>query len=167
MKTIITLTLTLFTLLSYSQQQLEFNEVKIVSNLETVPAGKAWKIISVLVPKVSYLEMAEQTGGSCGCGSSGSFASRFYETAYWPNPSANNVIIDGEEFNLNQGTELWIPEGSTLSGIASTSPVQASVPASGCYSNYHIDGTQMGCGPFTPTTVSATTKISVIEFNIL
>lgn len=51
MKTIITLTLTLFAFLSYSQQQLEFNQVKLVSSEQTVPTDKVWKVESTLSAK--------------------------------------------------------------------------------------------------------------------
>jgi hypothetical protein len=35
--------------LAYAQGNLQFNQVKLVTALETVPAGKVWKIESVIL----------------------------------------------------------------------------------------------------------------------
>ena len=47
MNTILAILLTLFAVTSFSQKQLEFNQVKLVTASETVPADKVWKVVSV------------------------------------------------------------------------------------------------------------------------
>jgi len=39
---------------AFAQNNLQFNQVKLVTTSETVPAGKVWKVESVLSPEVRY-----------------------------------------------------------------------------------------------------------------
>jgi hypothetical protein len=103
---------------AFAQGNLQFNQVKLVSALETVPAGKVWKVESVIynIPSGST---TYQTGnlGSCSANDYNSAA----------------IIVDGTPTKVGQGTSplaysngayvhsytilpIWLPAGTTLSG---------------------------------------------------
>jgi len=65
-KSILTLAIfSFFGLMSYAQGNLQFNQVKIVSNVqETVPAGKVWKVTSVLGAELRVNECINFSVGS-------------------------------------------------------------------------------------------------------
>jgi hypothetical protein len=101
----------------FAQGNLQFNQIKLVTALETVPAGKVWKVESVIY-NIPQGATTYQTG-SGGCGPSN------YEMAA--------IVIDGVPTKVGQGTlplayssgfyvhsytilPLWLPAGATLSG---------------------------------------------------
>jgi len=111
----------LYILLSYvciaAQGNLQFNQVKLVSALETVPAGKVWKIESVIYNIPQTASGYQSTNGGC------SYA--YYESTA--------IEIAGIPTKVGQGTQpaaysnlaythsytmlpVWIPAGTTLSG---------------------------------------------------
>ena len=49
MKTLLFFISMFFASMSFSQGNLQFNQVKLVSAEETVPAGKVWKVENVIV----------------------------------------------------------------------------------------------------------------------
>ena len=152
-----------------SQGNLQFNRVIILSNLQTVPTGKVWKIESMFMPSPPFIKYQTQDGGSCGCSSSSSYSKTRYVTDYLAPFFAgkNNMRINGEEIVYSDNI-LWLNAGTTVEPITLTTPIQASTPGNnGCYTPYWIDGVYVGCGPYTPPQVSATPKFSILEFNII
>lgn len=101
-----------------AQGNLQFNQVKLVSNQESVPVGKVWKVESVIynIPSGSS---TYQTGNYGDCS-----ASDYNKSA---------IVVDGYPTKVGQGTTplgyssgtythtytilpLWLPAGATLSG---------------------------------------------------
>lgn len=118
MKKLYFIIFTLLNQLAFAQGNLQFNQVKLVTVLETVPAGKVWKVESVIynIPSGST---TYQTGnlGSCSANDYNSAA----------------IIVDGTPTKVGQGTSplaysngayvhsytilpIWLPAGTTLSG---------------------------------------------------
>ena len=104
--------------LSYSQGNLQFNQVKIVSNTDasqTVPAGKVWKIESVFSEGGDTYPLdgngSTQTYfSSCGIPS-------FYFKNYGRYLSINNIPVSfGIHSAGSQMTNLpvWLPSGTTI-----------------------------------------------------
>lgn len=109
-----------FTVTSYkinAQYNLKFSQVKLVTNLETVPVNKVWKIESVIYNIPQTASGYQTTNGSCSTGS-------FESTA---------IVVDGISTKVGSGTEpaaysnlnythsytslpFWLPAGATLSG---------------------------------------------------
>lgn len=100
-----------------AQGNLQFNQVKLVSALETVPVGKVWKIESVIYNIPQTASGYQSTNGGC------SYA--YYESTA--------IEIAGIPTKVGQGTQpaaysnlaythsytilpVWIPAGTTLSG---------------------------------------------------
>ena len=104
--------------LSYSQGNLQFNQVKIVSNTDasqTVPAGKVWKIESVF----------SEGGDTYPMGASGTVYAHFSACGlasfnfqnYGRYLSINNIpVAFGIHSAGNQMTNLpvWLPSGTTI-----------------------------------------------------
>ena len=103
--------------MSYAQGNLQFNQVKLVSALETVPAGKVWKIESVIYNIPQTASGYQSTNGGC--------SYIYYESTA--------IEIAGIPTKVGQGTQpaaysnlaythsytilpVWIPAGTTLSG---------------------------------------------------
>jgi len=101
----------------FAQGNLQFNQVKLVTALETVPAGKVWKIESVIYTISSTSSGAQSTSGGC--------SQVYYESTA--------IEIAGTPTKVGQGTQaasvsslsythsytilpIWIPAGTTLSG---------------------------------------------------
>jgi hypothetical protein len=104
--------------LLYSQGNLHFNQVKLVTTVQTVPTGKVWKV-----------ESATYNGGAPFPNSSANYAfpagplqTRGFESimSYSVNGQLNyfpvSYSINGNfsSVNLMAHFPLWLPEGSTL-----------------------------------------------------
>ncbi len=104
--------------LAFAQGNLQFNQVKLVTAQETVPAGKVWKIESVIY-NIAEGSTTYQTGNSGNCTSSD------YNSAA--------IVVAGTPTKVGQGTSplaysngayvhsytilpIWLPAGTTLSG---------------------------------------------------
>lgn len=149
-----------------SQQQLEFNQVKLVSAQETVPNGKVWKIVNIYPKELFFIKHSENQGGSCSCGS-GNAARKYKLFDYYSSYTIKgNVRINSDTLKYSGDNILWLPSGTDVETITVTTPLQISTPSTGCYNNYYIDGVYIGCGPYTPPQVTATPKLSVLEFNV-
>ena len=103
----------------HAQGNLQFNQVKIISNTDppqTVPAGKVWKIESV------FSDAGADTYAVAGSGSTQSFftacgAASFYYHSYGRYLAINSIPISfGIHSAGNQMTNLpiWVPAGSTI-----------------------------------------------------
>jgi len=104
--------------LALAQGNLQFNQVKLVTALETVPAGKVWKIESVIY-NIAEGSTTYQTGNYGNCNTND------YNSAA--------IIVAGTPTKVGQGTSplaysngayvhsytilpIWLPAGTTLSG---------------------------------------------------
>ena len=104
--------------LAFAQGNLQFNQVKLVTALETVPAGKVWKIESVIY-NIAEGSTTYQTGNYGNCTTSD------YNSAA--------IVVAGTPTKVGQGTTplayssgayvhsytilpIWLPAGTTLSG---------------------------------------------------
>lgn len=149
-------------------QTLNFNQVIVVdSGTVTVPASKVWKVEKVLVRDTTYIKFINQSGGTCGCSSSGGTAHMNYENTSIDELTKNNVVINGNSYIFDDGSPLWLPAGTTLTPTQITTPVQDTTPSSGCYCPYWIDGAWVGYGPYTPPQVTVRSLVSIIEFNVV
>lgn len=116
-----TLYIALFILLNhlaFAQGNLQFNQVKLVTALETVPAGKVWKIESVIYNIPSEMS-SYQTSQSLSCGVN-TFWNFAIEIAGVPTKTGQGVsALQYSNSAFTQAyTELpiWLPGGATLSG---------------------------------------------------
>jgi hypothetical protein len=117
MRNILILFLVCSTGFLFAQGNLQFNQFKLVTALETVPTGKVWKVESVIY-NIPQGATTYQTG-SGGCGPNN------YENAA--------IVVDGIPTKVGQGTTglgyssgnythsytvlpIWLPAGATLSG---------------------------------------------------
>jgi hypothetical protein len=117
MKKLFLFTFLLLSNLASAQGNLQFNQVKLVTSLETVPLGKVWKIESVIYNIAATASGYQASNGSCN--------SSTYEST--------SIEIAGIPTKVGQGTQaasysnlqythsytilpLWIPAGTTLSG---------------------------------------------------
>ena len=104
--------------LAFAQGNLQFNQVKLVTALETVPAGKVWKIESVIYNIPSEMS-SYQTSQSLSCGVN-TFWNFAIEVAGVPTKTGQGVnALQLSNITYTQGyTELpiWLPGGATLSG---------------------------------------------------
>jgi hypothetical protein len=100
-----------------AQGNLQFNQVKLVTTLETVPAGKVWKVESVIY-NIAPTATGYQTGaGSC---NSTSYESTAIEVAGVPTkvgqgtqPASYSSLIYTHSYTI---LPLWLPTGTSLSG---------------------------------------------------
>ena len=117
MKKILLPTLILLSNLACAQGNLQFNQVKLVTSLETVPVGKVWKIESVIY-NIPLTASGHQAGaGSC---NSTSYESTAIEVAGIPTkvgqgtqPASYSNLQYTHSYTI---LPLWIPAGTTLSG---------------------------------------------------
>jgi hypothetical protein len=100
-----------------AQGNLQFNQVKLVTNQETVPVGKVWKVESVI-----YNIAPTSTGYQAGSGScnSSSYESTAIEVAGVPTkvgqgtqPASYSNLVYTHTYTM---LPLWLPAGTTLSG---------------------------------------------------
>lgn len=113
MKFLFAIVLTLLSFLGFGQYNLQLNQVVLVSNtLQTVPAGKVWKVESYMQAGIAAPDMIE-VGGSCA-----------YSDRHHP------MIVNGQTYFLINGSPghgssgtflaasnilpMWLPAGATL-----------------------------------------------------
>ena len=117
MKKLLLFTFILLSNLACAQGNLQFNQVKLVTSIETVPLGKVWKIESVIynIP----LTASGYQGGAGNCNST-SYESTAIEVAGIPTkvgqgtqPASYSNLQYTHSYTI---LPLWIPAGTTLSG---------------------------------------------------
>ncbi len=113
MKFLFALILALLSSVGFGQYNLQLNQVVLVSNtLQTVPAGKVWKVESYMQAGIAAPDMIE-VGGSCA-----------YSDRHHP------MIVNGQTYFLINGSPghgssgtflaasnilpMWLPAGATL-----------------------------------------------------
>ena len=108
MKTITTFFFVLlFSTLGFSQGNLQFNQVKLVSTIETVPAGKVWKVTNYLpTPNGNYqfaqIGLAEYLININGV------AMNLGRRAYY---NSSYGLMD----EVRHSGDIWLAAGTTLS----------------------------------------------------
>ena len=101
MKTIVYLITFIFSSIGFSQGNLQFNQVKLVSIQETVPAGKVWKVENAIVID-GYLV---------------NINARYYAMSYNLNGVTSVITTSNNSSNISPtpgSFPFWIPAGSTL-----------------------------------------------------
>ncbi|MBM3164660.1 MAG: hypothetical protein FJZ80_04280 [Bacteroidetes bacterium] len=100
-----------------AQGNLQFNQVKLVTNQETVPIGKVWKVESVIYNIVPTATGYQSTAGSC---NSVCYESTAIEVAGVPTkvgqgtqPASYSNLVYTHTYTM---LPLWLPAGATLSG---------------------------------------------------
>jgi hypothetical protein len=100
-----------------AQGNLQFNQVKLVTTLETVPAGKVWKVESVIYNIAPTATGYQSGAGSC---NSTSYESTAIEVAGVPTkvgqgtqPASYSSLIYTHSYTI---LPLWLPTGTSLSG---------------------------------------------------
>ena len=100
-----------------AQGNLQFNQVKLVTSIETVPLGKVWKIESVIYNIAPTASGYQSTAGAC---NSTCYESTGIEIAGIPTkvgqgtqPASYSNLVYTHSYTI---LPLWIPAGTTLSG---------------------------------------------------
>jgi len=117
MKKLILYTFFILSTLANAQGNLQFNQVKLVTSIETVPLGKVWKIESVIYNIAPTATGYQSGAGSC---NSTSYESTAIEVAGIPTkvgqgtqPASYSNLVYTHSYTI---LPLWIPAGTTLSG---------------------------------------------------
>ena len=107
MKKYLTLSICLaFALSSNAQNQLTFNQVLLVSSLDTVPQGKIWKVTNILPTLDGSGSSKIQVNGN-------DIVVAFSMSSNTQNSSSGNFENNHNYYNGLQGS-YWLPEGTTL-----------------------------------------------------
>jgi hypothetical protein len=108
----------LFPLIGFAQGSLQFNQVKLVTTIETVPAGKVWKVESVIY-NIPVDITGYQTGNSANCNST-SYRSTAIEINGTPTKTGQGMATASYSnlayTHAYTRLPLWLPAGATLSG---------------------------------------------------
>jgi hypothetical protein len=117
MKKLLLSTFIILSTLASAQGNLQFNQVKLVTSIETVPLGKVWKIESVIYNIAPTATGYQSGAGSC---NSTSYESTAIEVAGIPTkvgqgtqPASYSSLVYTHSYTI---LPLWIPAGTTLSG---------------------------------------------------
>jgi len=120
MKNILLILAVAFSSASFGQGNLQFNQVKLVSTVETVPVGKVWKVESATF--VGGAPICIGAGANAGCGQ--------HNTAYTSYQAAMSYLINGSVAYIAHATfgntvpqtsslvidpfPFWLPAGTSL-----------------------------------------------------
>ena len=104
MNNLITTIFTVLFSLQLSAQNLEFNQVKLVSALETVPVGKVWKVTNVLPSTGAYNNNVDIIVNNT--------VIRVKSRDYYTVTNANYTPSMSSWTTLNGA--YWLPSGTTL-----------------------------------------------------
>ena len=117
MKKLLLSTFIILRTLASAQGNLQFNQVKLVTSIETVPLGKVWKIESVIYNIAPTASGYQSTSGAC---NSTCYESTGIEIAGIPTkvgqgtqPASYSNLVYTHSYTI---LPLWIPAGTTLSG---------------------------------------------------
>ena len=104
----------------FGQGNLQFNQVKLVSTLETVPTGKAWKVESATYGGGLVFCVAGTNGGTNYCGNNNNMNNTAvigvmsFTINGQPNYISTLIYSTGFSSNLSP-FPIWLPAGTTLS----------------------------------------------------
>jgi hypothetical protein len=104
----------------FGQGNLQFNQVKLVSTLETVPTGKAWKVENATYGGGLVFCVAGTTGSSyCGSNLNNISAMALIGVMSFTvngQPNYISILSSGAGFSPNlYPFPIWLPAGTTLS----------------------------------------------------
>ncbi len=98
-------------------QSLQFSQVKLVTSLETVPAGKVWKVESVIF-NIPATAMPLANSGSTNC-NYGQYQNQAIQVdgVFTKLGGAGNTAYNGYTgYYYGTSLPIWLPAGATLSG---------------------------------------------------
>lgn len=146
----------------FAQGNLQFNQVKLVSSsVETVPAGKVWKIVNIFAPQISRFSANSGSVGGCGSSCNGSSTTwTSFTMLLCPDQSTFNstaqIRINGNSVFFNSNSPIWLPANTQLQGNSFSCNNSAG----------YFSGQGYTC--HCPSQIqNVFTNISVIEFNII
>ena len=99
---------------SFAQGNLQFNQVKLVGSVETVPTGKVWKITSIL-PSARLTSTACSGSGGCGANSSTDQIITVNGTSvYMASSNSMGSYYAASASAMALSRDIWLPDGATL-----------------------------------------------------
>ena len=105
---------------SFAQGNLQFNQVKLVTTVETVPAGKVWKVESATFQGGAPICVG--AGPNSGCGSQNIIYTSYQASMSYLINGASGYIAHGTyggtaanaSSNVIDPFPIWLPAGTTL-----------------------------------------------------
>ncbi len=107
MKKLVLVLISFIALSSFSQGNLQFNQVKLISAQETVPSGKVWKVESALFAGGAPFQVTTYTQGSMSYLTNGTTCI-IANSINGASSTNNNSPVSENAF------PFWLPAGSTL-----------------------------------------------------
>ena len=104
-KTILLFSLLVLAIGAKAQGNLQFNQVKLVSTVETVPAGKVWKVENPIFAGGQVFVIVTYSGGSMAYYING-------QICYIASSNGSSITTNNSPNTL--GFPFWLPAGSTL-----------------------------------------------------
>lgn len=111
---------------AFAQHTLQFNQVKLVSTVETVPTGKVWKIESMLPSSRLTTYFCTNTS-SCGYAQTQHIILVNGTSVYMASSDVSGEYAGYATSALTLNTTIWLPEGTTLAagtGVYSISVIE-------------------------------------------
>jgi hypothetical protein len=164
-----------------AQGTLQFNRVILLvdtSGVQTVPAGKVWKVTYVnssTARRVSSYSQNCCTGwwsatNPSPCSGATSGSSTASSINYANCPSGNNAfLVNGQRIAFGGGNPLWLPAGIQVEVTGTPCRNSANINAGNEVFVNNTDNYWF-CGPFSvsvSTPIQNSPMVSIIEFNIL
>lgn len=182
MKHVVFIAAVCFSLISFGQGTLEFNQVILISSADgqvTVPAGKVWKIEHVTASSAryfnyyssSYSTVTWNTNNPNPCTGATSGNTSYPAIDHTPCSYADNyILINGIRTAFSSGSPLWMPAAATLQ--VNETPCRNTVTFNLSNTSHYRDLTTSAykCGPFAinaGTIVPNSWVVSIVEFNII
>jgi len=161
MSALLCIVLSLFAETCAAQGNLQFNQIKLISaSAESVPEGKAWKVVNVYVPQALRFSASSGSGSCTGSCNGGTTRWNSFTVASCPDMNANAQLrINGAAVVYNVSADIWLPAGTSVQGN------EYSCNSSTGFFNGTVNGVTYNC--FCPTNAPVVSVVSVIEFNII
>ncbi|MEI6766612.1 MAG: hypothetical protein WCM76_13345 [Bacteroidota bacterium] len=115
----------------FAQHTLQFNQVKLVGTVETVPTDKAWKIESVL-PATRLTSAFCWGSSSCGSAQTQTVITVDGTSVYLATSDASGSSYMSNATAAVLNTNIWLPAGTTLaagSGVYKISVIEFNIIA--------------------------------------
>jgi hypothetical protein len=116
MKTLFFLIILLLPSIAFSQGNLQFNQVKLVSTQETVPAGKVWKVESASYSGGSVLLVGCNSYNSCSGGTNTYSPVLYSSMSYKINSVAyfTDIVAANGSISSSSTFPIWLSAGNKL-----------------------------------------------------
>jgi hypothetical protein len=98
---------------AFAQHTLQFNQVKLVGTVETVPTGKVWKIESVL-PNTRLTSAFCWGSSNCGSAQTQTVIMVDGTSVYLATSDASGSAYMSNATAAVLNTNIWLPAGTTL-----------------------------------------------------